>query len=182
MRGAKTELSQLGESTDDLAEGFSKYADEIKALTGFDIMIDKTHFKDLYDIMEGIAGVWKNLSDTQQARVAEILGGTRQLQVISSIIGNWSDAAGAYETAMNSAGASAKANSIYMESVTTHLDQLKATFEELATTLMNSDFTKFAIDSGKTILEILNKITSLTGSLGTILIGGGIYKGIKSIA
>ena len=115
MRGAKTELSQLGESTDDLAEGFSKYADEIKALTGFDIMIDKTHFKDLYDIMEGIAGVWKNLSDTQQARVAEILGGTRQLQVISSIIGNWKDAAGAYETAINSAGASSKANAIYME-------------------------------------------------------------------
>ena len=40
MRGAKTELSQLGESTDDLAEGFSKYAKEIQALTGFNIMID----------------------------------------------------------------------------------------------------------------------------------------------
>lgn len=179
---SKSDLEELGESTEDLAEGFSKYAKEIKALTGFDIMIDDTHFKDLYDIMEGIAGVWDKLSDTQQARVAEILGGTRQLQVISSIIGNWSDAAGAYETAMNSAGASAKANSIYMESATAHLDQLKATFEELATTLMNSDFSKFVIDTGKTILEILNKITSLTGSLGTILIGGGIYKGIKSIA
>ena len=132
---SKSDLEELGESTDDLAEGFSKYAKEIQALTGFNIMIDETHFKDLYDIMEGIAGVWDRLSDTQQARVAEILGGTRQLQVISSIIGNWSDAAGAYETAMNSAGASAKANSIYMESATARLDQLKATFEELATTL-----------------------------------------------
>lgn len=182
IRGSKSDLEELGESTEDLAEGFSKYAKEIKALTGFDIMIDDTHFKDLYDIMEGIAGVWDKLSDTQQARVAEILGGTRQLQVISSIIGNWSDAAGAYETAMNSAGASARANSVYMDSVTAHLDQLKATFEELATTVLNSDFSKFVIDTGKTILEILNKITSLTGSLGTILIGGGIYKGIKSIA
>lgn len=182
IRGSKSDLEGLGENTEDLAEGFSKYAKEIKALTGFDIMIDDTHFKDLYDIMEGIASVWDKLSDTQQARVAEILGGTRQLQVISSIIGNWSDAAGAYETAMNSAGASAKANSVYMDSVTAHLDQLKATFEELATTVLNSDFSKFVIDTGKTILEILNEITSLTGSLGTILIGGGIYKGIKSIA
>ena len=182
IRGSKSDLEELGENTEDLAEGFSKYAKEIKALTGFDIMIDDTHFKDLYDIMEGIASVWDKLSDTQQARVAEILGGTRQLQVISSIIGNWSDAAGAYETAMNSAGASAKANSVYMDSVTAHLDQLKATFEELATTVLNSDFSKFVIDTGKTILEILHEITSLTGSLGTILIGGGIYKGIKSIA
>ena len=182
MRGAKTELSQLGESTDDLAEGFSKYAKEIKALTGFDIMIDETHFKDLYDIMEGISKEWDKLSDTQQARVAEILGGTRQLQVISSIIGNWKDAAGAYETAINSAGASSKANAIYMESVTAHLDQMKAAFEELSTNVMNSGFTKFIIDTGKTILEILNNITKLTGSLGTILIGGAIYKGVKSIA
>ena len=102
---SKSDLEELGESTEDLAEGFSKYAKEIKALTGFDIMIDDTHFKDLYDIMEGIAGVWDKLSDTQQARVAEILGGTRQLQVISSIIGNWSDAArSGYAVAQNCLG------------------------------------------------------------------------------
>ena len=182
VRGSKSDLEELGENTEDLAEGFSKYAKEIKALTGFDIMIDETHFKDLYDIMEGISKEWDKLSDTQQARVAEILGGTRQLQVISSIIGNWKDAAGAYETAINSAGASSKANAIYMESVTAHLDQMKAAFEELSTNVMNSGFTKFIIDTGKTILEILNNITKLTGSLGTILIGGAIYKGVKSIA
>ena len=60
-------------------------------------------YKDIYDIFEGIAQVWDRLSDTQQARVAEILGGTRQLQVISSIIGNWGDAAGAYADAMDAA-------------------------------------------------------------------------------
>ena len=182
IRGSKSDLEELGENTEDLAEGFSKYADEIKALTGFDIMIDDTHFKDLYDIMEGISGVWDKLSDTQQARVAEILGGTRQLQVISSIIGNWKDAAGAYETAINSAGASSRANAVYMENITAHIDQMKASFEELSTNVMNSGFTKFIVDTGKTILEILNGITKGVGSLGTILIGGAIYKGFKSIA
>ena len=182
IRGSKSDLEELGENTEDLAEGFSKYADEIKALTGFDIMIDDTHFKDLYDIMEGISGVWDKLSDTQQARVAEILGGTRQLQVISSIIGNWKDAAGAYETAINSAGASSRANAVYMESITAHIDQMKASFEELSTNVMNSGFTKFIVDTGKIILEIINGITKGVGSLGTILIGGAIYKGFKSIA
>jgi len=179
---SKTDLEELGESTDDLAEGFSKYADEIKSLTGFDIMVDKTHFKDLYDIMEGISKTWDNLSDTQQARVAEILGGTRQLQVISSIIGNWKDAVGAYETAINSAGASSKANAIYMESITAHIGQMKAAFEELSTNVMNSGFVKFVVDTGKTILKIINGITKAVGSLGTILIGGAIYKGFKSIS
>lgn len=179
---SKTDLEELGESTEDLAEGFSKYADEIKSLTGFDIMVDKTHFKDLYDIMDGISQKWDSLSDTTQARVAEILGGTRQLQVISSIIGNWGDATKAYETALNSAGASSKANAIYMESITAHIDQMKAAFEELSTNVMNSGFAKFVVDTGKTILEILNWITKGVGSLGTILIGGAIYKGFKSIS
>ena len=77
IRGSKSDLESLGEDTADLADGFSKYATELKALTGFNIMQDgsTTEFKDLYDIMEGIAKVWDDLSDTSQARVAEILGG-----------------------------------------------------------------------------------------------------------
>lgn len=119
IRGAKSDLEALGEDTSDLAEGFSKYAKEIKALTGFDIMVDGSTntYKDIYDIFEGISKVWDDLSDTQQARVSEILGGTRQLQVISSILGNWKDAAGAYADAMDSAGTATEANAIYMDSV-----------------------------------------------------------------
>lgn len=66
IRGSKSELEELGEETEDLADGFSKYADEIKQLTGFNIMVDGStnQFKDIYDIFEGIAGVWDKLSDT----------------------------------------------------------------------------------------------------------------------
>lgn len=181
IRGSKSDLEELGESTDDLAEGFSKYASEIKALTGFDIMIDESHFKDIYDIFEGISKTWSTLSDTQQARVSEILGGTRQLQVISSIIGNWKDAVGAYETSLNSAGASTKANDTYMESINAHIEQMNAAFEELSTTIMNSGVAKLVIDSGKTILEILTGISNLTGGLGTTLLTGGFVKGITSV-
>lgn len=178
---SKSDLEELGESTDDLAEGFSKYADEIKALTGFDIMIDDTHFKDLYDIMEGIAGVWKNLSDTQQARVAEILGGTRQLQVISSIIGNWKDAAGAYDTAMKSVGVSTEANAIYMDSMQAHVNQLKATFEEFSTDVVNSEFAKGFVDTLKNVLSLLDGIVDKFGVLPTMLASIGGYLAFKNI-
>lgn len=181
IRGSKSDLEELGESTEGLAEGFSKYADEIKALTGFDIMVDDTHFKDLYDIMEGIAGVWKNLSDTQQARVAEILGGTRQLQVISSIIGNWKDAAGAYDTAMKSVGVSTEANAIYMDSMQAHINQLKATFEEFSTDVVNSEFAKGFVDTLKNILGVLDNIIDRFGVLPTLLASIGGYLAFKNI-
>lgn len=186
IRGAKSDLEALGEDTSDLAEGFSKYAKEIKALTGFDIMVDGSTntYKDIYDIFEGISKVWDDLSDTQQARVSEILGGTRQLQVISSILGNWKDAAGAYADAMDSAGTATEANAIYMDSVQGKVGKLKATFQELSNTLIGSDFLKQFIELGTVLLEIVNGIAQVIdklGGLNTILTATvGIIATIKA--
>ena len=171
IRGSKSDLEELGEDTSELAEGFSKYAKEIKGLTGFDIMADEAtgSFKDLYDIMEGISKVWDNLSDTQQARVSEILGGTRQLQVVSSIITNWSDAAGAYSAAMTSAGTATKANDIYMETAQAHINQLKSTFQELSTVLMSSDLVSWFANLAKGLLSFVTAAQKLRLLLPAIL-------------
>lgn len=174
IRGSKTDLEELGEDTTELANGFSKYANELKAITGFDIMVAGTtdEFKDIYDILEGIAGVWDDLSDTQQARTAEILGGTRQLQVIASIIGNWTDAANAYRSAMDAAGTATEANARYMDSIQGHIGVFKATFQELSDTLINADFVKQIVDLGTGILNLLNgvaRIIDLIGGLNTVL-------------
>ena len=174
IQSSKTDLEELGESTDDLAEGFSKYAAEIQALTGVNIMVEGTTdtFKDLYDIMSEIDGVWDQLTGTQQARVSEILGGTKQKQIISSIIGNWKDAAGAYETAINSAGAATRANDIYMDTAAAHINQLKAAFQELSSNLITSSFVTSIIDIGRHILEIVNavaKVVDAIGGLKTVL-------------
>ncbi len=174
IRGSKSELAELGEDPEELADGFSKYAEEIRALTGFNIMQPGTtnQFKDIYDILGGIAQVWGKLSDTQQARVAEILGGTRQLQVISSIIGNWKDAANAYADAMDAAGVATKANDTYLESVNGHIAQFKATFQEVIHNLMDTGVVSGVVDLGTGLLGILNTITDIinaVGGLNTVL-------------
>lgn len=168
IRKSVSELEELGEDTDDLADGFSKYADEVKALTGVDIMLDKEAgvFRDLYDIFDDIAEVWDRLSDTQQARVAEIFGGTRQLQVISSIIGNWKDAESALETATNSTGAAIEANDVFMESTTAHINQLKAAWEKFANDLVEADVISFVVDVGRVIIEILDAIIQIIEHAG----------------
>lgn len=185
MRKSESELVELGESTEDLVEGFSKYADEVKQLTGVDILVSGTTdtFRDLYDIFNDIAAVWDKLSDTKQARVAEIFGGTRQLQVISSILTNWGDAVGAYEYAMDSAGVSAKANATYMESIEAHLNQLKATYQEFANTFFSNDFVNKWIDAAKTLLSWITSLTDAIGSFGTLglaVSGIAIFKNFGS--
>ena len=75
IRGSKTDLEEMGESTDDLASSTSKLREEIKALTGVDIMADENTYKSTAQIITEIGAVWKNLSDISQASTLEKLAG-----------------------------------------------------------------------------------------------------------
>ena len=182
IRGATTELEEMGEETDGLAQGLSKYREEIKALSGVDIMKDENTYKDIYDIFVQLAEVWDNMEDVSQSRVAEILGGTRNTSGIMSTITNIKDAIGAYSSAMDSAGTATEANNIYMDTTKAKVGELKAAFQELSSDFISSNFTKGAVEGLKGIVEAIDKIVETVGSLGTILAGLGLAKVIKNVA
>lgn len=76
IRGAKTELQEMGEDTEGMASSTSKLRAQVKGLTkGFDIMKDDKTFKSTYDIMKGIAAVWEDLDDISRASLLETLAG-----------------------------------------------------------------------------------------------------------
>lgn len=166
IRGATSELEELGEDYSDVANGVSKYREEIMALTnidgkgGFDIMTDVEagEYKDIYDIFVGLAETWNKLSGTSQARLAEILGGTRQLQVVSSIMQNVADATGAYNDALASSGTLSKDYEVYLDSINGRLGVLKASFQKLSASMLDS----------KTIKTFISGLTALTDGLTAI--------------
>lgn len=67
LRGAKTELEDMGEDTDGMVTSTSKLRDLVKGITGFDIMESETEFKDIYDIVMGIGEQWDNINDIDKA-------------------------------------------------------------------------------------------------------------------
>lgn len=75
IRGAKQELIEMGQDTDDMVESTSILRDQVKALTGFDIMEDENTYKNLMEIIIGIGDAWKDLSDIEQAGLLESLAG-----------------------------------------------------------------------------------------------------------
>lgn len=182
IRGATTELEEMGEETDGLAQGLSKYREEIMALSGVDIMKDENTYKDMYDIFVQLAEAWDNMEDVSQSRVAEILGGTRNTSGIMSTITNIKDAIGAYSSAMDSAGAAAEANNLYMDTTKAKVGELKAAFQELSSDFISSNVTKGAVDALKGIVEAIDAVVNSVGSLGTILAGLGIVKIVKNVA
>lgn len=163
IRGSKTDLIEMGEDAEDLANGFSKYAEEVKQLSGVSILEPGTtdEFRDLYDIFSDLSDVWEKLSDTQQARVSEIFGGARQLQVISSIIGNWKDAENAYVDAQNAMGAATEANNIYMESAAAKQQQMQASYQAMANSIMSSGLVGFFYDAASALFGFVGKLADL---------------------
>ena len=162
-----SDLEAMGEETEGLADGFSKYREELLALTGVDVQKSTGEYRDLYDIFVDLANVWDSLrSDQARSRVGEILGGTRNRAGIMSTITNIKDAINAYEDAMNSSGIAMQANDIIMATTEKHIEQLKVSFQELSANLISSDSIKGIVDLGNGFIQLLNNVQKLSSGLG----------------
>lgn len=190
LRAAKTEAEEAGESTDGMANSVSELRDELFALTGgkVDIQIDEDSFKSTYQIMKELSGVWGELTDISQANILELIGGKRSSNVVMSLLENFNVAEEVMENTANAAGSALEENEKYLNSIEGKIAQFKATFQELSTTLIDSEFVKNIVELGTGLLNILNavaKVIDAVGGLNTVL---GVTLGIviainsKSIA
>lgn len=178
IRGAKTELSEAGLETEGMVESTAKLQAEIKALSGVDIMKDKDTFKSTYQILDELSAKWKDLTDIQQATITELLAGKRQGNILSSLMANFDTAREVLETSSKSAGSAMKEHATWMQSVEAKSKTLKASWQELATTFMNTDAVKGAYDG---LIKLTNGITNLVdkvGGLPVALGAGGALVGL----
>lgn len=74
-RMAKTELEEAGLETEGMAESTATLREEIKALSGVDIMLNENTFKSTYQILDELSTKWKDLTDIQQASITELIAG-----------------------------------------------------------------------------------------------------------
>ena len=190
IRGAKTDLEQMGESTDDVAVSTSKLREQIKALTnvdgkgGFDILTKSGDFKSTYEIMEGIANVWKEMNDVDKASLLEQVAGKNRANVVSGMLDNWKDAQNAAKTAAESAGSATKENETYLESINGKISQFTAAFEKLSKDVLDSDLIKFFIELATHIANLADEAVKLVDNIGLIptAIGGiGAALGVSLI-
>ena len=175
IRGAKTEMEELGLETDGMVESTATLQKEIMALSGVDIMKDKDTFKSTYQILDELATKWQDLTDIQQASITELIAGKRQGNIISALMNNFETARRATETAVNSTGSALREQEEYEKGIEYSLKRLEAMFQTFANHILDSNFVKGIVDFGSNTIEVIDKITSKLGSLGTIGLAGGGY-------
>lgn len=170
IRSSTSELEAAGEEIDDYVKSSSKLRAELQALTGVDIMTaDGTDFKSTYQILEEISKVWSSLKGVDQANVLEIMFGKRQGNVGAAVLNNFDIAKNALATALSSAGSAEEEFAKWTDSIEAKLQRLEAAWQSLSQSFISSDLVKWVIDSGTSILGLLDSITQKGGALTAIL-------------
>lgn len=175
IRGAKTELEEAGLETENMAESTAKLRKEIAGLTnvagkgGFDIMKDADTFKSTFEIFDGIAERWNDMSNINQAALLEKIAGKQRSNGVAALLSNWDKAKEALQDSINSEGSALRENEKYMESIEAHQMQLKNAWAEVWTTAINKDVVNFFIDLGTGIGHATKNLGLFQSALSAVL-------------
>lgn len=171
LRAAKVEAEEAGVETEGMANSVSKLREDVMALTNgkVDIMLDDSTFKSTYQIMEEISEVWDEMTDVDQAALLEMIGGKRNSDAVMSLIKNFDVAKAALQDALGSEGSALAENEKYLDSIAGRVQQFKASFEELSSAFIDSDFAKGVVSFGDTVLRGLTGIVENLGSIPSLI-------------
>ena len=192
LRGTKTEIEEMGEETDGMAESTSKLRSDILALTnvdgkgGFDIMKNNKEYKTTYEIIKGIADVWDDMSQIDQSALLEEIAGKNRAQGAAALIANFDTAEKALQDSLNAEGSAMQENNAYMESISARQAKLSNATNEFWNGLVDKDVVVFFADLGTKIVELATDFGSLKtvitlvvaalGGIKPMLQGQGLFK------
>lgn len=165
-----------------MVESTAKLQEEIKALSGVDIMKDKNTFKSTYEIMDELSQKWEGLTDIQQASITELIAGKRQGNLVSSLMENFDIARETLQTSLNSEGSAMKEHEKWLDSAQAKILQLEASWEGLSMDFLSSDTVKFGVDALRELVNVVDSVVNALTPLGTVIAGFAGKYGIQALA
>ena len=191
---AKNELASLGEDVDDfVVQTKSKIDETVRSYTavasnafkGISVLDENGNYRSTYEILRDISLVYQEILEADKKAgtnrgqaLLEVLAGKNRSNVAASILQSPELLTSVYEEAMNnSQGSVAKELESQLQSIETHLNQLKNSWDKLWVNENNREVINFFLDLAKGILEVVDDI----GVLNTAFIGIGAGLGIKNL-
>lgn len=171
----------MGESTDDLASSTSKLREEIKALTGVDIMADENTYKSTAEIITEIGSVWDKLSDVSKASTLEKLAGKTRASVVAGLLENYETINEVIESAEQADGSAIRENERFLDSIEGRIALFQNEVQKFWSDLISSDAIKGFVDFGTKLINFLDKTVGKLGVVKTAILGIVEVISIKSI-
>lgn len=153
------------------------------SLRSIGVEVRKTdgEFNAFNDTMSELAKHWDSLSDVEKSNISFNLAGTRQINVIQTLLRNWDEYEDLVNKANNSTGVTFENQEKYAESLEGKLKELSATTTSIGENIFKSDDLSVIVSGLTKIAGLFDTITSKTKLLGSIGLGAGIFAGVKNI-
>lgn len=181
LRGAKTELEDMGEDTDGLCDSTSKLREQVKALSGVDIMEDDNTFKSTAQQVKELGEAFVKLDDVSQAALLEIIAGKSRSNAVAALLKNYQQIDNVIADLDDAEGSALRENEAIVDSIDGRIKVLSATAEEFWQKFIDTDFVKNAVSLASDLLGLLTQIIDKFGTLPTIAVGIGAALSFKNV-
>ena len=178
------DMQEAGEEIDGLITTQSKLRSTIMDATkvsannyqGFDILDDNGNYKTTYEMLKGIASVWKQIGEedkkmgtNRQSFLLETIAGKTRAAAASSILDNFETLQEVYEASLNSEGSAQQELDKYLDSIQGKAAQFQNALQKLTASAIDSSWIKGFIDLGTQLLGVLDDLGGAFGHLNTLI-------------
>ena len=184
VRGYDEETEQL---SDDLVGVTGKVADLTKAASnngrGISLFTDETQtkYKDLVDYLGEVSDVMDEISAKNKQELLELLFGKNRANAGAALLTNYKQVYKVIETINESSGSAEREMNTMSESITFKVNEFKETLTDLGKTIFTQNFLKDIVNTGTSVVDVLDKIIDKIGIIPTILAGISITKAFKNV-
>lgn len=166
---------KAGKFVDDNGEALND-VEKVLNKIGITMRDNNDQFLDSEIIIDSVADKWDTLNKNTQKAVSTALGGTHQANSVIAMLDNYDKVKMLTETAYNSEGtAEKKFQDNYLNSLEAKTNALKASLENLSTSLVSDNMYSGFLDGAKAMADFAANTDILQASLAGLASAGGVY-------
>ena len=166
---------KAGKFVDDNGEELND-VEKVLNKIGITMRDNNDQFLDSETIIDSVADKWDTLNKNTQKAVSTALGGTHQANSVIAMLDNYDKVKMLTETAYNSEGtAEKKFQDNYLNSLEAKTNALKASLENLSTSLVSDNMYSGFLDGAKAMADFAANTDILQASLAGLASAGGVY-------
>ena len=174
-------LSKVGELSDEVDNETLSQASESLKKVGIEVYNLDGSYREFDVIMGELASKWDGLTDAEKSNISFSIAATRQTNLLSAILSNFSDSMQLAEEATNANGSALENQQKYMDSFAGHLQSLETEAKIAWINILDSETLKDGVDLLTGLVKVVGQLVDTFGLLGTAAGIGGIVAGFKNI-
>ena len=181
LKTIMTRLSKVGKLSEEVDNETLSQASESLKKVGIEVYNLDGSYREFDVIMGELASKLDGLTDAEKSNISFNIAATRQTNLLSAVLSNFSDSMQLAEEATNANGNALENNQKWIDSFGGHLQSLENTAKSAWINILDSETIKGGVDVLNSLLKVVVGLVDTFGLLPTAAGIGGIVAGFKNV-